>query len=138
MTAQAAPLRRPVGRPRREFHVVLGPGSRRGRAIYWVLLALVVASAFLGSIYARIALDRTAFVLTDLEGQIATEESRYWDLRLEVSELQSPDRIAERAAELGMEYPVDIRPVIVPGIGGPGPETEERWVELKGLLSAQP
>jgi cell division protein FtsL len=103
-----------------------------------VLLGIVVVAAFLGSVYARIALDRTAFVLTDIEAEIAVEEARYWDLRLEVSELQAPDRIAERASELGMVYPDSVRSIVVPGIGGPGPDTDERWVDLKGLLSAQP
>ena len=138
MTTQAAPVRVPVPRRRREFHVVIGPGARRGRALYWVLLGIVVVAAFLGSVYARIALDRTAFVLTDIEAEIALEEARYWDLRLEVSELQAPDRIAARASELGMVYPDSVRSIVVPGIGGPGPDTDERWVDLKGLLSAQP
>jgi len=138
MTTQAAPLRSPLPRRRREFHVVIGPDSRRGRTTYWVLLAIVVAVAFLMSVYARIALDRAAFDLTDLQAQIATEEARYWDLRLQLSELQSPDRIAERAAELGMVYPESVQTVVVPGLGGPGPDIEERWVQLKGLLSAQP
>ena len=138
MTTQAAPARIPLRRARREFHVVLGPGARRGRAIYWILLGIVVAAAFLGSVYARIALDRAAFDLVDIEGQIAVEEARYWELRLEVSELQSPERIAVAAEELGMVYPATVEEIVVPGIGGPGPETDERWIDLKGLLSALP
>lgn len=138
MTVQAAPARRTPLAVGRRFHVVLGPGSRRGRAVYWVLLAIVVAGAFLLSIYARIALDQTAFVLTDLEGRVAVEEARYWELRLEVSELQAPGLISERASELGMVYPESVRSIVIPGIGGPGPDIEERWVDLKGLLSAQP
>ena len=138
MTTQAAPLRRTLPRRSRQFHVVFGPGARKNRSIYWVLLGIIVAGSFLLSVYARIALDQTAFVLTDIQQQIAAEEARYWELRLEVTQLQSPDLIAERAAELGMVYPDAVQSIVVPGIGGPGPDTDERWVDLKGLLSAQP
>jgi cell division protein FtsL len=118
---------------------VLGPGSRgRGRQRYWILLGLILAAAFLVSIYARIALDRSVFVVTDIEQQIATEENRYWDLRLEVTELQSPERISMLATEMGMVYPETISTVDVPGLGGPGPGVDERWIDLKALLGAQP
>ncbi|MFQ5426064.1 MAG: hypothetical protein ACE5EV_03180 [Gaiellales bacterium] len=118
---------------------MLGPGTRRrGRLRYWVMLGVVLVSAFLVSVYARIALDRRAFIATDVERQIQVEEARYWDLRLQVTELQSPERIAERASEMGMVYPDTVGTVVVPGLGGPGPGVDERWVEIKALLAAQP
>jgi cell division protein FtsL len=139
MTARLAPASGRAVRRAREFHVVLGPGSRgRGKQRYWILLGLTLAAAFLVSIYARIALDRSVFVVTDVEQQIATEEARYWDLRLEVAELQSPERISTLATEMGMVYPATVRTVDVPGLGGPGPGVDERWIDLKALLGAQP
>lgn len=137
-TARVAPVRVPARR-RTEFHVVLGPGVRRhGRVRYWLLLAVSVAAAFLVLVSSRIALDRSAFVLDELEGRIVAEEARYWELRLQVTELQSPERIAALAAELGMVYPERVVEIEVPGLGSPGPGVEDRWVELKALLGAQP
>ena len=139
MTARLAPVGGRTIRRAREFHVVLGPGSRgRGKQRYWIMLGLILAAAFLVSIYARIALDRSVFVVTDIEQQIATEEARYWDLRLAVTELQSPGRISTLSAEMGMVYPETVRTIDVPGLGSPGPGVDERWIDLKALLGAQP
>jgi cell division protein FtsL len=138
MTAQVAPFRIPVRRDT-EFHVLLGPGTRRrGRMRYWVLLGVALTMGFLLLVYSRIALDRTAFQLDSIERSIAVEETRYWDLRLEASELQAPERVAARALELGMVYPESVRVVEVPGLGSPGPGVEDRWIDLKALLGAQP
>ncbi len=139
MTARLAPAHARAPRRTREFHVVLGPGTRgRARRRYWVLLGIALAAAFLVSVYARIALDRSAFVVTDIDHQISVEEARYWDLRLQVTELQSPDRISSLASEMGMVYPETVRTIDVPGLGGPGAGIDERWIDLKALLGAQP
>lgn len=137
MTTQVAPTRVPVRR--REFHVVLGPGSRRrGTVRYWVLLGAALAVSFLLIVYSRISLDRSAFVLESVEQRIAAEEARYWELRLDLVQLQSPERIAARAAEMGMVYPETVETIAVPGLGSPGPGVDERWIDLKALLGAQP
>ncbi|MCH7585180.1 MAG: hypothetical protein IH941_08465 [Acidobacteria bacterium] len=139
MTARLAPVNARVNRRGREFHVVIGPGTRRrGRRRYWVLLVAALTAAFLVSVYARIALDRSAFVVTDIERQITVEEARYWDLRLQVTELQAPERISSLALEMGMVYPEIVRTIEVPGLGESGPGVEERWIDLKALLGAQP
>jgi len=137
MVARTHPVVVPLSR-RREFHVVIGARRGRRRIGGWVALAITVAASFFLLISSRIALDRSAFVLEDVEGEIATQEARYWDLRLEVTELQSPSRIADLAAEMGMVYPVSLRTIAVPGLGEPGPGIEERWADLKALLGAQP
>lgn len=137
MVARAHPV--PGGlAPRRDFHVVIGPRAPRLRIGQLVLLAIAVFALFLLLILSRIALDRGAFVIQDLERQIATEEARYWELRLQVSELRDPGRIARMAEEMGMVYPTEVFSIEVPGLGAPGPGIEERWVSLKAVLSAQP
>ena len=83
-------------------------------------------------------LDRSAFVVTDIERQIAVEEARYWDLRLQVTELQAPERISALAVEMGMVYPETVRTIEVPGLGESASGVEERWIDLKALLGAQP
>ncbi len=139
MTVRLAPAQGRVSRRAREFHVVMGPGTRRrGRRRYWVLLGVALGTAFLVSIYARIALDRSAFVVTDIERQITVEEARYWELRLQMTELQSPERISMLAAKMGMVYPEMLRTIEVPGLGSSAPGIEDRWIDLKALLGAQP
>jgi hypothetical protein len=136
MVARSHPLAVPI--PARRFHVVIGPRARRRRVGGWIGVSFIVAAVFFLMISMRVALDRNAFVLNDIRGQITVEESRYWELRLRVAELQSPARIAGRAAEMGMVYPTEIATLEVPGLGDPGPGGEDRWVDLKTLLSAQP
>lgn len=136
MVARSQPLAIPA--PSRGFHVVIGPRTRRRRVGGWIALSFVVAAVFFAMISMRVALDRNAFVLDDIRGQIVVEESRYWELRLRVAELQSPERISGLAEELGMVYPSGIATIEVPGLGNPDPGDEQRWVDLKTLLSAQP
>ncbi|MBI5157431.1 MAG: hypothetical protein HZA58_05380 [Acidimicrobiia bacterium] len=136
MVARSQPLALPV--PSRGFHVVIGPRARRRRVGGWIALSFTLAAVFFAMISLRVALDRNAFVLDDIREQIVVEESRYWELRLQVAELQSPERIAGLAEELGMVYPSQIATIEVPGLGDPDPGNERRWVDLKTLLSAQP
>jgi cell division protein FtsL len=135
MVSRSAPTGFPLPRTR-GFHVVIGPTTRRRRIGGWIGLAIALSAMFLLLVSSRIALDRAAFVLEDYEVRIAAEEARYWELRLQVTELQSAERIATIAAEMGMVYPDRIFTIEVPGLGGPGPGIEDRWIDLKALLSA--
>jgi hypothetical protein len=136
MVARALPTVVPA--PRREFHVVVGHRSRRRPVGHWVLLAVSGSALFLLLVLSRIALDGSAFDLQELESAISGEETRYWELRMQVSELRDPARIAGIAAEMGMVYPEQVRAVSVPGLGTEDSGVEERWATLKTLLSAQP
>lgn len=111
------------------------PGARVGP---WLLLTVVVLAAFFLLIYSRIALDRSAFVIEEINRQTAVEETRYWELRLESARLQSPERIVAAAQELGMVYPDRVETLEVGGLGTSGTGAEERWADLKALLGAQP
>ncbi|MBT8207698.1 MAG: hypothetical protein KJO18_05435, partial [Acidimicrobiia bacterium] len=75
-----------------------------------------------------------------LEAGIADEEARYWQLRLEVAELQAPERIAQEAAHLGLLYPEGGPvPLDVPGVVRAQPsDLDDRWAQIKSILSAQP
>lgn len=137
MATRAEPVTslRPV---RGDFHVVIDPRERRRRAVPWALITVAGCCLFVLLVLSRIALDRHAFVLQDLDRQVAAQEARYWDLRMEVSELRDPRRVSDLAARMGMVYPDEVRTVEVPGLGTPTQAIEERWVSLKLLLSAQP
>ncbi len=128
---------RPVAAPR----ALPAPGAlpiavRRPRLRGWLLFTVVVVAAFFLLIYSRTELDRSAFVIEDLERQITTEENRYWELRLDIARLQTPVRIERLAEDIGMVYPSEQRQVVVGGVSDP--QTEDRWVEIKTVLSSRP
>ena len=136
MTAPAHPLPFP-SRP--GLRVLVGARARRRpRVGAWVLLVVVLSAAFFLLIYSRIALDRSAFVLQEINRQMEVEEAHYWELRLEAAELQAPERITARAEEMGLVYPESVQTIEVPGMGSSGTGAEDRWADLKALLGAQP
>jgi cell division protein FtsL len=79
---------------------------------------VVVVAVFFVMIFLRIALDKTAFELETVQRQIATEESRQLDLRLQLAELQDPLRIANEATRMGLTYPDQRVAVVVDGLAG--------------------
>ncbi len=138
MTAPARPIAAP-GLSGAGFRVAITQRRprRAGRRV-WALIGITVTAAFFLMIWSRIALDDTAFELQEIESQTSAAESHYWDLRLEAARLQAPDRIIEAATAMGMVYPDTVKTVEVAGLGVDGSETEERWVDLKAVLGAQP
>jgi hypothetical protein len=114
--------------------------SARRRPVVRPLLIFTIAVtlAFFAVIYARISLDRTAFDLQRLEREVAAEQERHWDLRVDYARLQAPDLITQRAAALGLVYPEDRLTIEVSGladtVGGP----EDRWMDLRALFVEQP
>ena len=117
--------------------LVSGRVVRVPRVRGWLVFTAAVVAAFFVLIFSRTALDRTAFELQDLEARIAAEETRYWELRLDVARLQAPDRIMQLGEEMGLVYPAEIRPVTATGTQAGAGGAEDRWTELKALLSAQ-
>ena len=136
MTAPARSV--PILVPRAGLRDVVESDRRRVPIGGWILVASVLFAAFLGMIWSRTALDHNAFDIQEIEYQIEIEEARYWELRLEAARLQDPARITTLAEEMGMVYPDQVRTIVVSGVGGPGADAEDRWAELKGLLSASP
>jgi cell division protein FtsL len=130
MTAGAFPgtAARPLRRTRRTRPVV--------RPL--VIFILAVTLAFFAVIYSRISLDRTAFELQLLEREIAAEEELHWDLRAEHARLLAPDRVTQRAAELGLVYPDDRQPIEVAGVERGIGDPEDRLTDFRALFMEQP
>jgi hypothetical protein len=80
---------------------------------------------FFALIYSRIFLDRAAFEIKNLEGLISEQEARFDELRLEVAQLESPQRIFAEAERMGMVLPGEGRT-----ISAPMPVTEDQITEL--------
>lgn len=135
MTTHSARLRSLPAAPPHQARVARG---KRSRMRPWALFVAIVVVAFFGLTYSRISLDRSAFVLDTLDEQIAIEEARHFDLRVEVAELRDPERIAEAAADLGMIFPGERLGLAVDRTAVSDVEPEFRWAQLRALLSAQP
>ncbi|MCL1595516.1 MAG: hypothetical protein M3132_14285 [Actinomycetia bacterium] len=101
MTSQAIPR---AARRARDTSVA-NPGIGSPRVIPLLFFTVLVIGVFFLMIYLRIALDQSAFELDTLEDQIAVEESAQLDLRLELAQLQDPQRIAQQAAQIGLVFP---------------------------------
>ena len=104
----AHPLRLP--RTARRERTVAAQGLRVVPLVFYTVLVIAL---FFAMIYLRIALDRSAFELDELERTIELEESRTLDLRLEIAELQDPIRIANEAERLGMTHPEERRTIVL-------------------------
>ena len=131
MSARTAPAPR-IG-PR--LRLLAGHRPRRRPIGAWLVFTLAAVLAFFLIIWSRIALDRTAFELVELEGEIAAAQARYEELRLEVARLQAPSRIAPLAEEMGLVFPEETRTVT----GRPLrrlDDQRDRWAEMKPILSA--
>ena len=131
------PQREALARPALEVI----PGATRlprPKISHWVLFAVAVTIAFFGLIYSRISLDRSAFEIQELEGQIAVQDELHWQLRVELAEIQDPARLEQQIADLGMVYPDQRLALSVPIVGVDELDPDYRWAQLKAVLSAQP
>jgi cell division protein FtsL len=129
---------RPVSADSFELAELARPQRSRAQLRPWVLFAVVVVLAFFALILSRVWLDRSGFDLDELEQEIAVEEARLRDLRVEVARLQDPDRITAVAIANGLVYPQERIEIEVPGIEGEQLDPEFRWAQLKVVLTAQP
>ena len=113
--------------------------------LFATLLAVAVAHAVL--VEGQVRLD-------ELDAQLVAEQARYQELRTEVAQLESPDRIVQAANEMGMVTPDDLQYLTPPApdasTAGPttgdddepaadpavGPEPDRTWADVKALLGA--
>ena len=135
MTARTDALRRRAAEDLAPFSAV---PDHRPRVRSWVVFAMAVILAFFGLIFSRISLDRSAFVLEDLENEIVEEAARLGELRVEVARLQSPDRISTLADEMGLVYPAERIFIEVPAEGPGVVDAEYLWAQLRSSPVAYP
>jgi cell division protein FtsL len=111
MTSQAAPYTARRAREKAAASDVAGGP----RIVPLLFFSVLVVAIFFAMIYLRIAMDRSAFELDSVNDQITLEQSRTLDLRLELAQLQDPQRIAAQAAEIGLVYPESQITLVVTG-----------------------
>jgi hypothetical protein len=124
---------------RPSLEVIPGAARRpKPKISHWVLFAVAVIMAFFGLIYSRISLDRSAFVIQELETQISVQEDLHFQLRYELAQIQDPARLAPQLADLGLVYPESRLALSVPIVGVDELDPDYRWAQLQAILSAQP
>jgi cell division protein FtsB len=77
------------------------PGRRPPRPLI-LAIAGVVASIVLVIVVARVLTGQAGFTESDLEERIANQRREVEQLELSVAQLRAPQRISDRAAELGL------------------------------------
>jgi hypothetical protein len=134
---------RPHDRLRRKLHLTPRAGVTMTVALFGGLFAVAGSHALLIESQAR--LDR-------LDDQVADEEARYERLRMDVAEMESPERILADAAQLGMVAPEGLvwvspdQPVDSPAGSGAGggagtsddDPTTTSWETVKSYLGSTP
>ncbi len=135
MTARPRPSSQPAARLR----VIQGRRFVRPRAWGWMLVAFTAVALFFALVITNTALDQSAFDLQEIRAQIAEEQTRFDQLRLEVARLKSPERIQPLAEQMGMVYPDPAERRTVTAEGVVVVQTnDDRWTNMKSIVSASP
>lgn len=157
--AAAAPARRPAPTPaparkqRPPLRVVTPEETRRvdrrKRARLRIAVAVfVIVGGLFGLVASHVVLTQGQFRLQQLEKKAAESQARYERLRLQVAELESPERIVAAAQErLGMVPPPGVkylsptgvaeRPSGAPAAGDDKTATPD-WTDVKPHLASKP
>jgi cell division protein FtsL len=147
---RAFPLRTPAERraaTSARLRVVDEAGRRRRRRLKlaaWFVGVVGVALMF-GAAAFHVLLVQSQFRLEELDRQVATEQQRYEQLRLQVAELSSPAAIVQAATgQLGMVEP-ERTTYLVADVTAPAgtadeqdPISPEAWDEIKERLAQRP
>lgn len=79
--------------------------SRRADSILVLMALLVAGGVVFGLVLVNIALAQSSFQLADLQKRSAEAQVRQRQLRFEVAKAESPERIAQVGADLGLVAP---------------------------------
>lgn len=152
----AAPTRPPLRVVRTAELTARG---RRRRARLLLICGLSIVSALLlGMVAFQVVLTQDQTRLDELEKQAAVEQDRYERLRLEVAQLESPERVVAAAQErLGMVPPATVTYLSPQGASAEGKDAADRrsgfaadagppasppatsdWSQVKPHLAARP
>jgi cell division protein FtsL len=147
----AAPLRREApSRDRlRHLEVVRDEAKRlqlRLTPRAGVTLTVLLFAALFAVAVSHALLIESQSHLDQLDDQVAEEQARYQRLRMDVAELESPERIMADATEMGMVPPADpvwITPDRPVAAGSEDTEsstdsTDTSWSEVKPILGSTP
>lgn len=145
--------RLPEQEPERHLSLVRRASGRRFRLTpkTGVSLTILLFTALFGVAVSHALLIEGQLRLDRLDQQVAEEQSRYERLRLDVAELESPERILADAQQMGMVPPDQVVWLTpdqatsagagAPDSGATPPEEESpgtSWEEVKPYLGTNP
>jgi cell division protein FtsL len=148
------PVRRSEPEAERSRHLaVVRPGSRARTQFKLtpktgVTLTALMFGALFGVAVSHALLIQSQIRLDEMDKDVADEQARYEQLRLQVAELESPDRIIDAAHQLGMVDPAEtvwLTPDEADAAGADAGSTEEdpespdtSYEEVKPYLGSTP
>lgn len=105
-------------RGRRLLLVVPRP-KRTPRLPFFAVAFAVVGLAIFGVVSLQAMVSQSSFRMKTLQERNASLQQSYGRLELEVTELSSPERLAQKAHQLGLQLPDQVEPVTVDGPARP-------------------
>lgn len=126
-----APARRaPAPRRSRRDHLRVIPGGKSGASVkiakkraprkgrvnlpFLVTCTLAVALCVFSLIFLNIMVAQRSFRLAELQSQVAEEEAKYREMRLKVATAESPEKVSEAAAVIGLVVPSQQKYIVGP------------------------
>lgn len=76
-----------------------------------VFASILVSLAVLGMVFLRVMVDQASFKVDDLNAQVTQQQGQLTQLRYAVSVQEAPDRIAQKAAGLGLMPAAKVQPL---------------------------
>lgn len=118
-------------------------GRRRRTRRLTVVGSTILIAALFGVVFAHVLLTQRQFRLDHLEQRATAEQAKYERLRLEVAQLEAPERVVAAAQQLGMVPPATVtylsstRPTPTATSGGQADIStpEGDWATVKSHLA---
>ena len=113
------PSRTTAARPPRHTPPHPHGGARRGSPVaFWIMVAVLAAVLIIGIASLSALFVQSSFSVDDLQSSLGVLQQQHDDLREQVAQASSPQRVMEWARARGMRTPVNV--VILPLPPGPG------------------
>ena len=113
------PSRTTAARPPRHTPPHPHGGARRGSPVaFWIMVAVLAAVLIIGIASLSALFVQSSFSVDDLQSSLGVLQQQHDDLREQVAQASSPQRVMEWARARGMRTPDNV--VILPLPPGPG------------------
>ncbi|MFL5790471.1 MAG: hypothetical protein ACJ76A_03115 [Actinomycetota bacterium] len=115
------PSRTAAARPPRHTPPHPHGGARRGSPVaFWILVAVLAAVLIIGIASLSALFVESSFSVDDLQNSLSTLQQQHDDLREEVAQASSPQRVMEWARARGMRMPDHVMTLPLPSGSGGG------------------
>ena len=115
------PSRTAAARPPRHTPPHPHGGARRGSPVaFWILVAVLAAVLIIGIASLSALFVESSFSVDDLQNSLSTLQQQHDDLREEVAQASSPQRVMEWAHARGMRMPDHVVTLPLPSGSGGG------------------